>query len=994
MSSITNLFSNLNYLTKNDSENNEHEGNIMNDFNDSTPALKQGNNYKKFQNKIITNLEESAEELSEKEGFGGIDLNNLNLSSNGLAMQSNTIIKNNDYSSQQQIIDNLRLQYDNSLKEYEKLIAAINKTTTGYVDRVNSNNPYLGKNIRFTTGHICYVTQQGVVKWYPNADVYNKTSGLNGCPSSSQVMSINLPWLPEYNSPGIAIPSTPPLITGTPMIKEQSCGNEGKNIFVNTLMTPPNVKYMGCYSDDESNRLMKFIGDKPEPIPYISLQNGYFNQPQIANNSYNYISSNTTVPGWNFYAVLINNSSAWGYKMPYPAGNQAACIQNRQIFGQWIKLNIGTYSLSFYASGRPMGANKINVYCGTSSTASSNPVVFTFTPPTTVWQLYTTTINITSAGNYALGFVGTNTVGDMSSAIQSIKLLSSGTNSNGSYTYEMCKQVAINEGYKYFGLQNVNTSSSKGYCAVSNSEPSITRLGTSYVPSGMVALWSSNTQTQTGNSATLTITGTLNVLNSGGQAVFSTTPSDKVVAGGYVGCYGDTGNRAMPNTSNGQYLPLEQCKQLAVDKNLAYYGTQNANGGNNGWCSGTNDLSSAMKYGIAKNCTKNSQGNPMGAAWSNAVYSTGQTGTYFLILQDDGNMCIYRGTSPTNNQGFIWCTRTNGKQQKPNPNYSAEKGKYGKNWIAQGSTLAAGDFVGSTNGNLALIMQSDGNLVLYTFTNTLNCTKMRDTNFGGGINANAIYDIGQVGFKDNMSRVAFIDENTKLHSYPDNNIKYTGSYTMIKGNDSTGNDIPGQSFGNTNVQACQTRCNGNPKCGGFVFTAQNVCYPKDSSMYPNGDIQINNNSDLYIRGKMPITPPIGVTTLTNDTNSIIYQKYINGGSLDKSYGLSKATSLQKQQLSQLQTKMNLLSNQISNLTTKLGNGTNMSEDQSKTNVNGLDNYLRNLDSTNTKITNFPTSMDNILGDSDIVVLQKNYEYLFWSILATGTVLVSMNIVKQ
>jgi len=28
------------------------------------------------------------------------------------------------------------------------------------------------------------------------------------------------------------------------------------------------------------------------------------------------------------------------------------------------------------------------------------------------------------------------------------------------------------------------------------------------------------------------------------------------------------------------------------------------------------------------------------------------------------------------------------------------------------------------------------------------------------------------------------------------------------------------------------------------------------------------------------------------------------------------------------------------------------------------------------------------------VLQKNYDYLFWSILAVGTVLVSMNVLKK
>jgi hypothetical protein len=39
-------------------------------------------------------------------------------------------------------------------------------------------------------------------------------------------------------------------------------------------------------------------------------------------------------------------------------------------------------------------------------------------------------------------------------------------------------------------------------------------------------------------------------------------------------------------------------------------------------------------------------------------------------------------------------------------------------------------------------------------------------------------------------------------------------------------------------------------------------------------------------------------------------------------------------------------------------------------------------------------IDNIVNDSDIVVLQKNYDYLFWSILAAGTVLITMNVIKK
>jgi hypothetical protein len=64
------------------------------------------------------------------------------------------------------------------------------------------------------------------------------------------------------------------------------------------------------------------------------------------------------------------------------------------------------------------------------------------------------------------------------------------------------------------------------------------------------------------------------------------------------------------------------------------------------------------------------------------------------------------------------------------------------------------------------------------------------------------------------------------------------------------------------------------------------------------------------------------------------------------------------------------------------------------NVSGLDEYLTDLKKTNVKIKNFNTNVDNILNDSDIIILQKNYEYLFWSILAVGTLLISMNVVKK
>lgn len=42
-----------------------------------------------------------------------------------------------------------------------------------------------------------------------------------------------------------------------------------------------------------------------------------------------------------------------------------------------------------------------------------------------------------------------------------------------------------------------------------------------------------------------------------------------------------------------------------------------------------------------------------GLVWS-SLSSGQETGQYFLIMQNDGNLCTYRGTGPSDNQGLVW----------------------------------------------------------------------------------------------------------------------------------------------------------------------------------------------------------------------------------------------------------------------------------------------------------------------------------------------------
>lgn len=231
----------------------------------------------------------------------------------------------------------------------------------------------------------------------------------------------------------------------------------------------------------------------------------------------------------------------------------------------------------------------------------------------------------------------------------------------GSYTYNTCKDAAISGSYRYFGLQNVDPTTGKGYCAVSITSPGDLTSGT--------PIWSSETAGKTGSSAILTNKGSLSI----------------------------------------------------VKNNLSIYSTP--------------------------------------------VPSTSSSDVYYLILQDDANLCIYSGTGPNDNRGLIWQSKTSGSQGGPNSRASSANGKYGKNNVSIGFALAPGEFLGSNDGSSYLIMQNDGNLVLYKSKTATSCSKMNDTNMGGGVETNAMYDIGLTGFPKTLGKVGYIDYDGNLFEY-------------------------------------------------------------------------------------------------------------------------------------------------------------------------------------------------------------------------------------
>ena len=935
--------------------------------------------------------------MSGVEGFQTQDnqIQFKNLKENKLTRKSVDLLKKTNVSqNQQQSIQDLRANYASTMTQYEQLLATVSGSATNYINRTNPNNPYLGKVIQLQGGALFYVTYQGVAKQIPNMDVYTAVSGQNGFPPQGQFIRVSIPWSNSYSTQGATLPTTPSLIIGTPVQVGQSVGNEGANVYVNTMISNPTTSYQGCYADNSSPpTTMTFIGGAPQPPNTAAIVNGNFNEPLITTNTYISYFGSTEVPGWYFNAMLVNAYKNSSYPIPYPNGNQCVSIYYNQYIYQTLNLSAGAYTLSFYLCGDKIGGSGNQIGIGIGSTSSPQTQAnqnFYETPPVDVWTEYTVNFTITTSGPFQITFFGLND--GLYSALTSVSLSSTGgNNTSGTYTYSMCEQSAINGGYNFFALQNVNPSTSQGYCAVSNDEIASTQNGTAYAVSGQTALWSSNTAGNPGSYASFN-NGSISVLNSSGAAIFS-SPNTTAQPSNYIGCYGDSSTRAMPLYNNGsQQYNNSQCQQIAQEQNATYYGLQNSTSGTNAQCTLSSNLSQAQEYGVASNCTKISDGSWSGGGWSNAVYSTTTpTNSYFLILQSDGNMCIYLGSNPNDNQGGVWCTMTDGQQQQGNPLMVATNNKFGQVWMPSGSVLYPGEYLSYTNGNLVLMMQSDGNLVLYTYQLAENCQKMADGNMGGGVGANALYQLNEVGVSANLAQLAYIDQNSELHPYPSTNATYTNTYTTMSNTNSSGYEIPNAAYSNTTVEQCQTACNSNSECAGFSFSNNNNSCSLQSSITNNQSV---SGYDLYVRNQIPQTPPVGVSTNTNNIDTVLYQNYINGGAIGESYGISNAAPAQKQQLQQLQTQLNLLSNQINNLTNQFETGNQQLEQQSQTNSQSLNNYIKDIKNTNKKIRGFNTNVDNILQDSDIVVLKQNYDYLFWSILAVTTLIISMNIIKK
>jgi hypothetical protein len=500
---------------------------------------------------------------------------------------------------------------------------------------------------------------------------------------------------------------------------------------------------------------------------------------------------------------------------------------------------------------------------------------------------------------------------------------------SGQYvSYDQCKQSAIDGAFKYFGLQDFHSENQTGWCAVSNDLNATKQYGVS-LNDNLKALWASNTA-GSGKSARVTSDGRLVVEDGNGQVVWqSPNAPAECVYGGSINLDSITatyGGNCHANPGNVSDATRDIVKNSST---VSTTGTAVIPVSNQTF--GDPAVGCGKSFDIAYQCgNANKTLNLASAEGQNVLLDCStefNSCKFSLILQSDGNMCLYKDGSPSS----VWCTMTNGQQQNPNPSWYASKGKYGISVLKSGQILYANDeWIGSDYGSLKLIMQQDGNLVLYTSNPQINCTKAQDGNMYGGGWANAVYELDKVGIKADLGKVGYVDDDTKLSEYP------ISMFTIDK---------------TTNMPV------------------------------------INNNSSCTKRVKT--------------IDSLEWDKYLKTGvpmSKNTVCGLEKATQNDNINRDAIRMQLVALADEIVNKITYLESLNSSMNNQMGIDKTVLDDNLKKYKALSKQYSQYKTvdavNINGILSDSDIVVLQENYSYLFWSILAIAIVVITIHIIRK
>jgi len=508
-------------------------------------------------------------------------------------------------------------------------------------------------------------------------------------------------------------------------------------------------------------------------------------------------------------------------------------------------------------------------------------------------------------------------------------------------------------------------------------------------------------------------------------------------SGQYQGCFAYSQSTTLLNTENmlknvdgSNFNTYESCLAAAGNNNNKWFGLSNS------YCYGSNEDFTPAPLGLKmlwhSDTASSTPGNVarvtndghliVESSSGDLLYKTpnpdrdcsdwggGQTlqsnpdyqCAFFLTLQGDYNMCIKNG-SPVNWYGASWCTMTNGQSKGPNPLWVASKGKTGVETLSTNDAgLSANEWIGSVDGGIQLIMQEDGDLVLYTadpstYTAGMQtCVKDADGNEGGRNYSYALYQNVDVADNSRIGQVGYITEDSIMKLYPAQSVGRGTTYKQFPGMDSGGNDLGAS---NGTLEECEAVCNANAECAGYVYQAETTtCFPKNNKMYPVGGKQALASTDMYVRD-FTVDNDISCNKDISAVDSERMSHYLYGGVMRSNakcglastvapmQGGMKGASQQLQAISkQIVEDINFIMDQNDELIDKMGISKSSYAEMAK-----------QYETSMVKLTDQRTQQgvtNHIVDDTGLYVTHENFMYGFWLFLMIALVFITIGFMRK
>lgn len=994
----------------------------------------------------------------------GIKFNNLqNKIKKDTIKQSKRKKQNSNYKEGFTNRDQLMSDFDQTMLEYKDITRNASTEVQNNIYRDSSSNPFNSTNVNLSgTQATGYVTSEGVYKWYPSSEVFNATAGKNNCPIDvTQVENDST----KYNLQGSMINTSPALEVGTQMVAGQSCGNEGSVVYVNKVNgDKKNITYQSCYSlipTDEVVIVPLQTSSTPTPgwainqsSSYVDNINSYgaWNAFNMSSESYWHSSTGSD---------YLYNSSTGDYEGKTSFNNVIIDGVQQNLLGEFILLSmpegqtsvVHSYQLyprmDLFSTRSPSSWYLLG---STTSSGDSWQVIhsendWSFNSKSSFYSNTLTNsiaynsyaIVVTKVGNpsessnkYCVQIAQFNLSGSLTTSSNDNNLSMSNLTGSNSVTFDQCMNIASTMGYQYFGLGQDTSGNNR--CYGSNdidkimANPEVTNAYKA-IPIWSSGTWSGESADGTSYFASLENNGQFSIknqnedqssyggiwtANENGDPVcrYRGLPNPDTITGSYGGnCIGKPINIDCGNPQPDTYGPdgiqgnlTSSYKQIFNDN---FKNTTFSFPALQGWSGEDPAFCCAKLVDYSYQCGGGEFKSGQVSAGSNINVDCSQEEAlckFYIILSNDANLSIYKG-AVGETENLIWSTNTSGRQMNQNPDYTSDKGKYGRNYLNVGETLGNDEKLCSDDGSCFLIMQSDGNLVLYVWQASEGCTKDADDNTIGKTNNVGLYSFNQFGDSNYIGKLSYVDRNSTRFSIPTNMQKLTTRYNnLYPGIDLPGNDFPSMPLNNISKSDCETQCNEAEDCYGYVYgNDTQTCWLKDKGMQEDISSKVRYlNPQVSTALKIPTWTGQDPSCNTNRQNidAVRYANYVDGGEWQADMNCTQElmNSNTNNNLQNITDKLNSLGQELVDSTNEdVANSQNMQNLMTQQNKKAQQNIMEYdkvqaqmsyLTSGNRKKKEGMTNLQDIQAmesDSSLWVNMENSEFIVWTIIALGLV---------